>query len=219
MHLDGKETIESMKLPVIMEKAMSAKENPLEPTISIYVDVANRNIEYGCTNDAELFAKYLATELMPKLREKYPGMSPSPEDTTIAGFSMGGHAAAQVATQHPEVFGNVISQSGSFWMGAQHDGVTFGSENEGLLKKLQGNGFPSDAAKNLCFYLNGGSLETAGFHLTPTGHVTGYGICGLVKMTTDNPEKLTPEDLNSRLNNHVGCIQYQDKVFFSTKQR
>ncbi|HSX76215.1 MAG TPA: alpha/beta hydrolase-fold protein [Shinella sp.] len=33
----------------------------------------------------------------------------------LAGSSYGGLAAATVAIRHPEVFGNVLSMSGSFW--------------------------------------------------------------------------------------------------------
>jgi hypothetical protein len=38
-----------------------------------------------------------------------------PEQTIIGGASLGGLAAAFVGFKHPEVFGNVLSQSGSFW--------------------------------------------------------------------------------------------------------
>ena len=180
VHLDGDETIKCMKLPAIMEMT------PLEPTISIYIDVGNRNIEYGCGRDAELFADFLATEFMPDRRKDFPSMSSKAEDTTIAGFSMGGHAATQIGTRHPEMFGNVIGQSSSFWMGAQNPvSGEFKSTNEGLLGKLQHQNFPdegwcsaypSEAAKNMCFYLTVGSLETAGFHLTPSGDGRSGGV-------------------------------------------
>lgn len=184
VHLDGEETIKCMKLPAIMETA------PVEPTISIFVDVGNRNIEYGCGKDAELFADFLAREFMPKLRNEYLGLSREPGDTTIAGFSMGGHAAVQIATRHPEVFGNVVGQSSAFWMGPQNlVSGEFESTNEGLLTKLQHQHFPeagwcadypSEAAKDMCFYLTVGSLETAGFHLTPSGDL-GVGGISLVR--------------------------------------
>ena len=35
--------------------------------------------------------------------------------TVLAGSSYGGLASATVAMRHPEVFGNVLSMSGSFW--------------------------------------------------------------------------------------------------------
>ena len=47
------------------------------------------------------------------LRASYP-ISTSPADTVIGGYSAGGTAAAEIALLHSDVFGNVLSQSGSF---------------------------------------------------------------------------------------------------------
>lgn len=156
VHLDGAETIESMKMPAIMEMAM--QDGTLEPTISIYIDATHRHIEYGCGTEAERYADFLAKEFMPRLQAEYPCMSRLAQDTTIAGFSMGGHGAVHIATSHPDVFGHVIGQSSSFWMGNET------SENQGLLDKLRLQSFPnSEAARRLCVYLNVGDLETALF--------------------------------------------------------
>lgn len=157
IHLDGAETIESMKMPAIMDRAM--RDGTLAPTISIYIDAAHRPIAYGCGAEAERYADFLAKEFMPKLQAEYPSMSRLPQDTTIAGFSMGGHGAVHIATRHPEVFGNAIGQSSSFWMGNET------AENQGLLEKLQQQSFPNnEAARRLCVYLNVGDLETAAFN-------------------------------------------------------
>lgn len=47
------------------------------------------------------------------LRASY-AISPNPADVIIGGFSAGGRAAAQIALVHPDIFGNVLSQSGAF---------------------------------------------------------------------------------------------------------
>ncbi len=62
-------------------------------------------------NDA--FPKLLADELMPQLAEM--GIQAPASHTIIAGSSYGGLGATWNALQHPEVFGNVISMSGSYW--------------------------------------------------------------------------------------------------------
>lgn len=175
IHLDGEETITSMRLPAITENAM--RTNHMEPTITVYIDVANRNIEYGCGPDAEPFADFLATEFLPELQKEYPSMSRASKDTTLAGFSMGGHAAAHIATRHPEVFGNIIGQSSAFWMGAEASTGEF-EPTEGLLKKLQQQEYPNNpAAKKQCFYLNVGRLETAEYQLSPSGNqISGNGV-------------------------------------------
>jgi enterochelin esterase-like enzyme len=48
------------------------------------------------------------------MRDNYHATA-SAARTFVAGQSLGGLAAAYAALRHPEIFGNVLSQSGSFW--------------------------------------------------------------------------------------------------------
>ena len=45
-----------------------------------------------------------------------------PNRTVVGGYSSSGFAAAYLGLRHSEVFGNVISQSGSFWWAPDHNG-------------------------------------------------------------------------------------------------
>jgi enterochelin esterase family protein len=60
------------------------------------------------------FEDFLAKELVPWTRENYDTTA-LPEMTIVAGSSLGGLAAVYAGLEHPEVFGKVISLSGSFW--------------------------------------------------------------------------------------------------------
>lgn len=60
------------------------------------------------------FNAFLNQELMPWIHENYHVAS-DPARVVVGGSCFGGLAAAYVAFRSPEVFGNVISQSGSFW--------------------------------------------------------------------------------------------------------
>jgi len=60
------------------------------------------------------FADFLAKELVPWSREKYHTTHEAAK-TVVAGSSFGGLAAVFAGLRHPEVFGNVVSLSGSFW--------------------------------------------------------------------------------------------------------
>jgi enterochelin esterase family protein len=60
------------------------------------------------------FSEFLAKELAPWLRREYRA-SDDPAKATLAGASFGGLAAAYCTFHHPDVFGNALSQSGSFW--------------------------------------------------------------------------------------------------------
>jgi enterochelin esterase-like enzyme len=59
------------------------------------------------------FNNFLVTELIPWVREKYH-VNHHPSQTILGGSSAGGLAAAYAAVEHPEIFGNVLAQSGAF---------------------------------------------------------------------------------------------------------
>jgi enterochelin esterase family protein len=62
----------------------------------------------------EEFGKFVATELIPWLRDRY-NVTREFHDTVVGGQSAGGAAAAYVALRHSDVFGAVLSQSAAFW--------------------------------------------------------------------------------------------------------
>jgi len=67
----------------------------------------------------------------------------------VGGASFGGLAAACVAMKHPEIFGNVLAQSGSFWWKPEND-----DEYEWLTRQ-----FVAGAKLPIRFYLQIGQLE------------------------------------------------------------
>jgi enterochelin esterase-like enzyme len=84
------------------------------PAVAVLVDnSANR---LGDLANHQKFADYMATELIPAIRTRFH-VTHDPARTVLAGWSAGGLGAAYVAFRHPEVFGNVLSQSGAFWRG------------------------------------------------------------------------------------------------------
>lgn len=60
------------------------------------------------------FVDFLNEELMPWVESEYR-ITSDPARTVVGGSCFGGLAAAYAALTSPERFGNVISQSGSFW--------------------------------------------------------------------------------------------------------
>jgi enterochelin esterase family protein len=63
---------------------------------------------------AEPFFNFLANELVPYVRANY-NVSSNADETAVAGYSLGGLAATYAGLRHFDVFGLVLSQSGSFW--------------------------------------------------------------------------------------------------------
>jgi enterochelin esterase family protein len=108
---DGLAYVVVVPTPTTLDNLLA--EGLLPPLVAIIVDSLGQE-----TRTRELlchppFAEFLAHELIPWARERYH-VTTRPERTFVGGSSAGGVAAAFAAFQHPEIFGNVLSQSGWF---------------------------------------------------------------------------------------------------------
>jgi enterochelin esterase-like enzyme len=132
--------------PTILDNLLAKSLMP--PIVAVVLDnptPTSRNYEMPCNPK---FADFLAKEVVPWVRENYHVTKESTQ-TVVAGSSYGGLAATFAGFSHPEVFGNVISQSGSFWWKPQAD-----SEHEWLTRQ-----FAASPVLPLRFYLDVGLLE------------------------------------------------------------
>ena len=89
-------------------------EGVCPPMVTIYCHYPSdevRNTELCCRPD---FADFVADTLVPWAMEGRR-CTTDPRRTIVAGASLGGLSAAWLAFRHPQRFGNVIAQSGSFW--------------------------------------------------------------------------------------------------------
>lgn len=87
-------------------------EGKIEATVCMLIESGeNRNTELPCNEE---FARFVAEKLVLWVREKY-NVTCSPEKTIVSGVSFGGLFASYVALKHPNVFGNIVAQSGSYW--------------------------------------------------------------------------------------------------------
>jgi enterochelin esterase-like enzyme len=103
--------VDVMPGPTILDNLLDA--GVLRPLVAVMVGNtgwAARCAELPC-NPA--FAEFFAAELVPWIRGQY-AVSVDPARTTVGGLSYGGLAAAYLGLLHPELVGNVLSQSGSF---------------------------------------------------------------------------------------------------------
>jgi len=108
---DGGSYITWVPTPTILDNLIG--EHLIPPIIAVLVNHPNqvlRNQELACS---ESFTQFLVKELVPWIRKTY-FISENPALTIIGGSSSGGLGAAFAAFRHPEIFGNVLSQSGAF---------------------------------------------------------------------------------------------------------
>ncbi len=107
--------------PAILDKLYGDNELPSQITVFIPApqDSTARVHEYACNPE---FADFLSHALVPYMQAQY-GCSAHREDTSIGGTSFSGLAATHAALTHPEIFGQVLAQSGAFWWYEAFDGL------------------------------------------------------------------------------------------------
>lgn len=145
---DGQAYISSLiPVPQMLDRLIA--QNLIPDTVAIFVSSINqpaRNLELPCYQP---FADFLARELLPWARKSY-NITSDPLKTIVAGSSYGGLAAAYVAFKYPDLFGNVLSQSGAFWWRPSE-----AAREQWIIKQF------TDAPKlSLRFYLDAGNQET-----------------------------------------------------------
>lgn len=156
---DGRFFNFAVRVPLILDNLLAEGEIP--PLTAVMVDnpgqtwqesMAIRDKELSCHAP---FADFLAQELVPWLRQTC-ALTANRAQTILAGGSAGGLVAAFVAMQYPDIFGSVLSMSGSFWWRPDGEG-----EWEWLTRQ-----FASRELAPLRFYLEVGLLES---HPTSSG--------------------------------------------------
>jgi enterochelin esterase-like enzyme len=97
--------------PTILDNLIAAKK--IGPTIAIFVNnMGQRSRDLG---GYPPFSDFIATELIPWARANYR-IDSGPSHVVLAGSSRGGVAAAHCAFLHSDVVGNVLSQSGAYYV-------------------------------------------------------------------------------------------------------
>lgn len=130
------------------------REKRIEPMIAVFIDNPTKALR-----DKELplnfaFKDFVVKELVPYIRRNW-NVARSPEETLIGGMSYGGLAAGFCAFYHDSIFGNVLSQSGSFWRDTVIEEPPINwHRSDWLIKQFQTND-----KKAIRFYLDWGLQE------------------------------------------------------------
>lgn len=109
---DGRNYQREVPTPAILDALIA--EDRLPPTLAVFVDNPDQASRSRELPDNADFADFLAGDLLAEVRQR-TGLSPVPARTALAGSSYGGLASLTAALRRPDVFGNVISLSGSYW--------------------------------------------------------------------------------------------------------
>lgn len=130
--------------PTILDNMIAAGVIP--PTAAVLISNPTADSRAAELPPNPDFADFLARELMPWAARQ--GIAAPAARTVIGGSSYGGLASSYAALRHPEVFGNVLSQSGSYWWGQP------GQEDQWLTRQ-----FAARRTLPVRFYLVAGLFE------------------------------------------------------------
>jgi iron(III)-enterobactin esterase len=117
---DGQD-VEALRIDKSLQKLMQNKE--ISPVLVVGIQAGNRLQEYGVTGVPDYkqrgsragdYTHFVVQELLPWLHEHFP-LRRQPEQVAIAGCSLGGLSALDLAYHHPQHFGKVGVFSGAFW--------------------------------------------------------------------------------------------------------
>ena len=145
---DGAEYRDTMPLPFVLDTLLAAKKAPA--FVAVLIDNGESAVRIADLGNAHRMADFLAKQLVPWVQKGWR-VSTDPKRVIVTGSSAGGLAASYVAFVHPQLFGNVWSQSGAFWRGPE---ATNGEPYEWLAAQVK-----AAPKKPIRFVLDVGALE------------------------------------------------------------
>jgi enterochelin esterase-like enzyme len=140
---DGWDYLKFIPTPTILDNMIH--QGLIPPLVAILLHIPDRGRELTCYPP---FVDFLAQELLPFVHERYH-ITSDPHRTIVSGASLGALAATYAGFRRPDVFGNVLSQSGSYWWKPNGD-----TEAEWLARQ-----FAAGPKRPLRLYLEIGLLE------------------------------------------------------------
>lgn len=150
---DGFEYVHGLLIPSLLDNLIYEKQ--IAPIVTVFIESKDNRFEMlSCNKD---FTNFIAEEIALYVRERY-NVSHKSEDSIIGGLSLGGLAATYLGLMKSEVFGNVLSQSGSFWWCPGWTPENVNSKEE-FQETWISNLFKEKEKLNLKFYLEVGILE------------------------------------------------------------
>lgn len=137
----------TMSSKEVLDNLINDKKIP--PTVAVLINSNSQRMkELSCNDD---FCDYVVEEVLPWVHENY-NVTSDPSKTVIAGSSLGGLTASFLGFKFPDIFGNILSQSGSYWY--KTEDLEDPEKRNWLARQ-----FKNEDKLPLNFYLNVGILE------------------------------------------------------------
>ena len=151
--LDGWMYERLLQAPTILDNLQDV--GALPPTVAVMLGHSDRETREREYTFHQPFLEFITQELLPWLRLHYH-ITSDPSQSVVGGLDLSAVSAALLALRHPDLFGNVLAQSGHFEEKLPED-----SEHERVANLVA-----STPTAPVRFHLDAGMLET---HPTPDG--------------------------------------------------
>ena len=153
---DEKQYLTMVPTPTILDNLIAAQKIP--PLVAVLVDAVDRDTRRTETMgaNADAYADVMSTDLIAWILASY-NVTRDPAQTIAAGSSANGFASMYMAWRHPDVFGNVLCQSGAlFWEPGTGPGtgVPLGEHPEWLARQVA-----QSPKKAIRFFVEAGLFE------------------------------------------------------------
>jgi len=145
---DGAEYRDTMPLPLILDTLLATGKAPA--FVAVLVDNSEGSTRIQDLGNATKIVEFLGRQVIPYVRARWH-VTTDAKRVIVTGSSAGGLAAAFVAFRRPDLFGNVLSQSGAFWRGAE---ASDGPPYEWLTAQITQN-----PKRDVRFFLDVGEVE------------------------------------------------------------
>jgi len=113
---DGADYQDTIPLPRILDTLAATRRSPA--FVAVLIDNSSGAERIADLGNAHKMVTFLGQQLIPYVRARWR-VTTDPHRVIITGSSAGGLASSFVALERPDLFGNVLSQSGAFWRGAE----------------------------------------------------------------------------------------------------
>ena len=113
---DGGEYQDTMPLPFVLDTLLATRRAPA--FVAVLIDNGDGAERIADLGNAERMVTFIGKQLVPYVRAHWH-VTTDPHRVIATGSSAGGLGSAFLALRRPDLVGNVLSQSGAFWRGAE----------------------------------------------------------------------------------------------------
>jgi iron(III)-enterobactin esterase len=156
---DGQD-MQALQMSLLLEQVWN--KNVSRPFIMVALHAQKRAEEYGIANHLDFknrgkltqaYSTFIAYELIPQIKQNLS--VERFEEISIAGFSLGGLSAFDIAWNHADIFSKVGVFSGSFWWRKKDLNQGYTDEDRIMHQVIKG----TSAKPNLKIWLQCGTLD------------------------------------------------------------